>query len=178
MRTKAMAELLCLLSVSAFAACQPAPSVDVASTQSPVPLPPPQAPQAARAKAVQPKKTAKSPAGSTTEQRAAAAVVTANTQVESRQEPEELTIATTISGCLVRDGEVFQLKDTDGEHAPRSRSWKSGFIKKGSARIDLVDASHRLRLDSHVGHRVTVSGMLTDREMHARSIRPTMDRCD
>ncbi len=55
-------------------------------------------------------------------------------------------------------------------HAPKSRSWKSGFIKKGSAKVDLIDATNRLNLASHVGYRVSVSGTLTDREMQVRSV--------
>ena len=73
---------------------------------------------------------------------------------------------------------MFQLKDNDGEHAPKARSWKSGFIKKGSANIDVFDAGNRLKLGSHVGYRVSVSGTLTDREMQARSLRATSEHCD
>jgi hypothetical protein len=91
---------------------------------------------------------------------------------------DEEAIATTVSGCLEEDNGMFRLKDTDGEHAPKARSWKSGFIKKGSAKIDVFDAGNRFKLMSHVGYRVSVSGNLVDREMHARSVRVSSERCD
>ena len=94
----------------------------------------------------------------------------------SRQDEE--SIFTTISGCLERDSGMFRLKDTDGEQAPKSRSWKSGFIKRSSTRIDVIDTANRLQLPVHAGHRVTVTGTLVDREMRARSVSATSDRCD
>jgi hypothetical protein len=87
-------------------------------------------------------------------------------------------VATTISGCLVHDGDEFQLKDTDGEHAPRARSWKSGFIKRSPARVTLLDPANRLKLASHVGYRVSASGTLSDREMEPRWVQATSNRCD
>ena len=90
----------------------------------------------------------------------------------------EDTIVTVISGCLEGDDGMFRLKDTDGEHAPKSRSWKSGFIRKGSAKVDVIDTSNHLKLATHVGYRVSVSGTLVDREIHARSLRASSDRCD
>jgi hypothetical protein len=83
----------------------------------------------------------------------------------------------TISGCLVRDDETFRLKDTSGADAPRSRSWKSAFLKKGSAPVEVVDASKRLKLTSHVGQRVTVTGTLNDGEMQIRSLRRIASSC-
>jgi hypothetical protein len=57
----------------------------------------------------------------------------------------------TITGCLERSEDSFRLKDTAGAAAPKSRSWKSGFLKKGTAPIEVVDAAHRLKLTDHVG---------------------------
>jgi hypothetical protein len=85
--------------------------------------------------------------------------------------------AVTITGCLVRDDEQIRLKNTTGADAPKSRSWKSGFLKKGSASIDVVEAPASLQLPSHIGERVTVSGMLADREMHVRSLRKAAGSC-
>src|SRR5262249_1778849 len=41
----------------------------------------------------------------------------------------------TINGCLEMtvDQDQFRLTDTGGAGAPKARSWKSGFLKKGSA---------------------------------------------
>ncbi len=86
--------------------------------------------------------------------------------------------AVTIAGCLERDGDGFRLKDTTGNAAPKSRSWKSGFLKKGTPRIQLIDAANRLTLGAHVGQRVSVSGTLNDREMQARSLQRVSTSCE
>jgi hypothetical protein len=91
---------------------------------------------------------------------------------------DEEPIATMISGCLEQDNGMFRLKDTDGDHAPKSRSWKSGFIRKGSAKVDVIDATNRFKLATFVGYRVSVSGALVDREIQAQSVRPSSERCD
>jgi hypothetical protein len=91
---------------------------------------------------------------------------------------KDAPISATLNGCLERDGEDFRLKDTEGEKAPKARSWKSGFLKKGSSKIDVVDAGNRLKLKDHVGQRVTVSGMLSDREMQARSLKSVAPSCE
>ena len=84
----------------------------------------------------------------------------------------------TITGCLERDDETFRLKDTAGAEVPTSRSWKSGFLKKGSASIEVVDAANRLNLPNHVWRRVSVSGTRVDREMQVRSLRRVEESCD
>ena len=83
----------------------------------------------------------------------------------------------TIAGCLERDDETFRLKDTSGADAPRSRSWKSAFLKKGATPVDVVDASKRLKLTNHVGQRVSVTGTLNDGEMQIRSLRRIAASC-
>lgn len=84
----------------------------------------------------------------------------------------------TLTGCLERDKRNFRLKNTSGTEAPKARSWKSGFLKKGSATIDVVDAANRLKLTDHVGERVSVTGRLVDREMSARSLQRIGASCD
>jgi len=83
----------------------------------------------------------------------------------------------TITGCLQRRDEGFRLKDASGD-APRTRSWKSGFLKKGTPPIDVVDASNRLKLNDHVGQRVSLTGVLVDREMRARSLQRVAAACN
>ena len=83
----------------------------------------------------------------------------------------------TITGCLERDDQTFRLKDTDGANAPKSRSWKTGFLKKGSASIEVVDAANRLKLNDHVGQRVSLTGILVDREMQARLLQRVSPSC-
>lgn len=83
----------------------------------------------------------------------------------------------TLTGCLERADETFRLKDTEGNDAPRARSWKSGFLKKGRAAVDVVDSGNRLNLPNHVGERVTVTGTLVDREIRVRSLQRVAASC-
>jgi len=83
----------------------------------------------------------------------------------------------TITGCLELADETFRLKDTTGVNRPRTRSWKSGFLKKGSPSIEVVDASKRLKLPGHVGQRVSVTGVLVDREMQGHSLQRVAASC-
>jgi hypothetical protein len=85
---------------------------------------------------------------------------------------------TTMTGCLELDDETFWLKDASGTDVPASRSWKSGFLKKRAARIELVDATQTLKLRAHVGERVAATGILTNREMLARSVRRIATSCN
>lgn len=86
--------------------------------------------------------------------------------------------AVTMTGCLQRDDQTFRLKDTSGEDAPKSRSWKSGFLKKSPASIEVVDASHSLKLPNHIGQRVSVTGVIVDREMQVRSLQRVAASCN
>jgi len=91
--------------------------------------------------------------------------------------PAPKQVPVTITGCLAQDAETFQLKDTSGADAPKARSWKTGFLKKRSASIEVVDAANRLKLSNHVGERVSVTGILVDREMHGRSLQRLAASC-
>ena len=183
MRSNMMMGAVCLIGASALAACQPSQSFDGSAKEAqPMTIDAQPAasatgtPKSATKKAVA-KAGAKTPGVSNAV--ATDATHAANETRAAAVKQEEETVAATITGCLVRrDDGMFQLKDNDGEHAPKSRSWKSGFIKKGSANIDVFDAGNRLKLGSHTGSRVSVSGALTDREMRARSLRATSEKCD
>jgi hypothetical protein len=87
------------------------------------------------------------------------------------------SLPVTITGCLEGADETFRLTDTTGADAPKSRSWKSGFLRKGSASIGVVDAANRLKLRDHVGQRVAVTGTLVDREMQVRSLKRITTSC-
>lgn len=104
------------------------------------------------------------------------AVVTARASEASAQSVD--TGIVSLSGCLEQDDDVFRLKDTEGSNAPKARSWKSGFLKKGSAKVEIVDVSNRLRLKSHVGKRVTVTGQLHEKELLANSVRRLAATCE
>lgn len=108
-----------------------------------------------------------------------AAAIEANAAVTEpvAAEPPQKTAAVTITGCLERNDETFRLKDTAGASAPKARSWKSGFLKKGSAPIAVIDAGNRVKLPTHVGQRVSVTGTLVDREMQVRSLQRVAASC-
>lgn len=92
---------------------------------------------------------------------------------KSDAQPERVTIV----GCLERSDESFRLTDTAGEDAPASRSWKSGFLKKKKARLEVIDSVKRLNLASHVGERVSVTGTLVEKEIHAGSLQRIAASC-
>jgi hypothetical protein len=94
--------------------------------------------------------------------------------------PREGTVkgAVTVTGCLQREGDGFRLKDTDGPEAPKSRSWKSGFLKRGSAALQIRDGANSARLADHVGQRVSVTGTLVEREMNVFSLRRVASTCE
>lgn len=96
---------------------------------------------------------------------------------ESAKAVAEEAGTVTITGCLERDAETYRLKDTTGTDAPKSRSWKSGFLKQGAATIEVIDATNTLRLANHVGRRVSVTGTLVDREVHGHSLRRVSSSC-
>ena len=82
----------------------------------------------------------------------------------------------TISGCLDFDGKSAWLKDSSGVDAPRARSWRSGFLKKRSSRIALVDGP--TSAEAYDGRLVSVTGVLVDREMRVSSLRPIAGDCE
>ena len=84
---------------------------------------------------------------------------------------------TTITGCLAREDAAYKLKDASGDAAPKARSWKTGFLKKGAAPIELYDSGNRAKLPTHVGQRVSVTGDLVDREMYVRSVQRVSASC-
>jgi hypothetical protein len=91
--------------------------------------------------------------------------------IEPVEPKPETVAAVAIAGCLENDEGTFRLTDASGADAPVSRSWKSGFLKKRPAPIEVADAVGTLNLRSHVGRRVVATGTLVDREMRARSVR-------
>lgn len=182
MRPNMMVGAICLVSAAALAACQPSQSLDATVKDEPVKLEAQQPASTAAVKKAVAKPAAKAPAIShavaSRDAVPASTPVMKSRAVAANQQDGE-SISATITGCLVlRDDGMFQLKDNDGEHAPKARSWKSGFIKKGSATIDVLDAGNRLKLGTHVNYRISVSGTLIDRQLRARSLHVTSQQCD
>jgi hypothetical protein len=82
-----------------------------------------------------------------------------------------------ITGCVQKADDGFVLRNTEGSEAPRSRSWKSGFLHRGAASVTLSDPGNTSHLSSHVGQRVSVTGALVDRDMHVLSLRRLSASC-
>jgi hypothetical protein len=86
-------------------------------------------------------------------------------------EQASAAVPATITGCLEREADTFWLKGVSGADAPKSRSWKSGFLRKKSANVALVDTAGGSRLGAYVGRRIETNGALVDHEMHVKSLR-------
>jgi hypothetical protein len=85
--------------------------------------------------------------------------------------------AVTVEGCLEFDKATYRLKNTSGLNAPAARSWRSGFLMKRSASVELIDERGTLKLTDHIGQRVATTGSLVNREMHARTLRVIAASC-
>jgi hypothetical protein len=86
----------------------------------------------------------------------------------------------TITGCLEisTDEDAFRLTDTEGTDAPKSRSWRTGFLKKRSAAVALVEPLDRLALKTNIGKRVAATGLLTSHELKLNSLRVVGPSCN
>jgi len=85
----------------------------------------------------------------------------------------------TVTGCLESSGSNrFRLTDTQGIDAPKSRSWRSGFLKKHSTSVNLVSPPDPYTLQTQVGQRITATGKLTDRELRVTSVQVIGAQCD
>jgi hypothetical protein len=94
-----------------------------------------------------------------------------STVSSSSPEAEETALPVTLAGCVERNDECFWLKNASGEGAPTSRSWKSGFLRKKSLTVELIDRGYTHRLATYVGQRVETTGVLVDREMRVKALR-------
>jgi hypothetical protein len=108
---------------------------------------------------------------------AAANATTSDATAAAPTPSASLSATVTVAGCLERADNGFRLKDTSGEDAPKSRSWKSGFFKKSSARLALSDPTNAAHLARHLGQRVSVTGTLIDRAMVVHSLRSVAVSC-
>lgn len=86
----------------------------------------------------------------------------------------------TVSGCLEStvDQDQFRLADTEGTDAPKARSWRSGFLKKRSAPVELVDLSDPVGLRPYIGRRVVATGVLSGKELRVRSLQGSSTACN
>jgi hypothetical protein len=95
----------------------------------------------------------------------------------SASESEEPAAPVTLAGCVERNADGFWLKNASGDGAPTSRSWKSGFLRKKSLTVELVDRGYTHRLATYVGQRVETTGLLVDREMNVKALK-VLGSCD
>jgi len=85
----------------------------------------------------------------------------------------------TVTGCLETSGKnQFRLTDTEGVDAPKSRSWRSGFLKKSSTSVALVAPPDPYTLQTQAGQRITATGQMTNRELRVTSLQVIGTRCD
>jgi len=86
----------------------------------------------------------------------------------------------TITGCLEMsvDETEFRLTDTEGVQAPKSRSWRTGFLKKHSSPIALVELPDAHALQAQVGKRVAATGVLASGSMKLSALRVVTPSCD
>jgi hypothetical protein len=89
-------------------------------------------------------------------------------------------VPVTITGCLETtvDEVQFRLTDTEGADAPKARSWRSGFLKKRSTPVELVELSDPVGMRKYVGRRVVATGLLTSRELRVRSLQSAGSSCN
>jgi hypothetical protein len=157
--------VICVVAAAALIAARPqSHRADIASVDAP-PEEGVMTPRPEMKKTV----VSKAPATKTT---AAARTSTTPASVETRPTAESVKAMAlvTVTGCLELEEETFWLKEASGGDAPKSRSWRSGFLKKRPPSIKLVDATNALRLPSHVGQRVAATGTLMNREIRANSL--------
>jgi hypothetical protein len=76
------------------------------------------------------------------------------------------------------DRDEFRLTDTEGADAPRSRSWRTGFLKKRSAPVALIAPAEGLGLQTNVGRRVAATGVLTSRDLKVSALRVVGAGCN
>ena len=94
--------------------------------------------------------------------------------------PDAVSESVTMTGCLETavDGDQFRLTDIEGSDAPKARNWRSGFLKKRSAPVELVDFSDPVGLRKFVGRRVVATGLLAGRELRVHSLQAAGTSCN
>ena len=88
----------------------------------------------------------------------------------------EKTKTVTLTGCVRNGGErnTFMLTKVEGADAPKERGWKTGYLLKRRANVEIVTAGSSVRLKDHVGRKVTVTGTVDAKnrtQLKARSVR-------
>jgi hypothetical protein len=84
----------------------------------------------------------------------------------------------TYVGCLRSegDGQKLVLTEVGGKDVPQSRNWKTMFVTKKSAKLEVRPAG-TLALRQHVGQTVQVRGSRVDGRIAARSVKVVGTTC-
>jgi hypothetical protein len=84
----------------------------------------------------------------------------------------------TYVGCLrsEEDGRKLVLTEVGGRDVPQSRNWKTMFVTKRAAKLEVRPAG-TLALRQHVGQTVQVSGRRVDDRLAARSVKVVGTTC-
>ena len=107
-----------------------------------------------------------------------AAVLIATGQRASAAEKPAANGTVTVTGCLRADGNQYKLTSLQGENLPKSRSWKSGYLKKSSKEYQVVSTASNVKLKDHVNHQVTVTGSADgSSQLKARSLKHVAPSC-
>ena len=101
-----------------------------------------------------------------------------------RPEPVETPVqesatpgSVTVTGCLAKNSDGFWLKNASGGHLSAARSWKTGFLKKSSPRVNVIAATTAVKLSDYVGRRVSATGVLKDQDLRVHSVRRLSASC-
>jgi hypothetical protein len=86
----------------------------------------------------------------------------------------------TITGCLEVSisQDEFRLTDIEGADAPKSRSWRTGFLKKRPTPVALIAPPDPQDLQKQAGRRVSATGLMTNRDLRVSSLRVVGPSCE
>lgn len=108
---------------------------------------------------------------------AAAPLTGAPSRTESKGRVVGVSDTVTYVGCLRADhGQKFMLTDIGGKNAPKARSWKTGFILKRPANVEVV-GTKGMKLKDHVNHTVQVTGHKSGGHVNAESLKLVGSTC-
>ena len=101
------------------------------------------------------------------------AVASTPSRTEAKPAPDS-----TYVGCLRSedDGRKLVLTEVGGADVPQSRNWKTMFVTKKRAKLEVRPAT-TLALRQHVGQTVQVSGRRVDDRLAARSVKVVGSTC-
>lgn len=108
----------------------------------------------------------------------AAALVATDQRVSAAEKPAAKGTPVTLTGCLRADGDHYKLTSLQGDNIPKSRTWKSGYLKKSTREYQVVTTTPAVKLKDHVNHQVTLTGTADGGwQLRARSVKHVAPSC-